>query len=210
MKEFWENMFQKIGLLWQFEPADSAIKACDLFAENGSGKILVPGFGYGRNARLFVERGLEVTGIEIAETAIRLARENGWTGPVHHGSVNDMPFDDTIYDGIFCYALIHLLNQNERRKFLKNCYNQLRKGGIMVFSVVSKEYKLYGNGRPVSKDRFRTTNGLNVFFYDSESIENDFGKFGLVEFHKLDEPFKHMENEEPMKFYLVICRKNQD
>lgn len=210
MKEFWENMFQQIGLLWQFEPADSAFRACDLFTENGFRKILVPGFGYGRNARLFVERGFEVTGIEIAETAIRLACENGLTIPVHHGSVNNMPFDDTIYDGIFCYALIHLLNQNERRQFLKNCYNQLRKGGIMVFSVVSKEYKLYGNGRPVSKDRFRINNGLNVFFYDSASVENEFGRFGLVKFHELDEPFKHMENEEPMKFYLVICRKNQD
>ena len=210
MKEFWENMFQQIGLLWQFDPADSAVTACNLFAENGFRRILIPGFGYGRNARTFVKRGFEVTGIEIAETAIRLARENGLTIPVHHGSVNDMPFDDTIYDGIFCYALIHLLNQNERRQFLKNCYNQLRKGGIMVFSVVSKDYKLYGNGRPVSKDRFRINKGLNVFFYDTASVENEFGRFGLMEFHEFDEPVKHMENEESMKFYLVICRKNQD
>ncbi|WP_406600937.1 class I SAM-dependent methyltransferase [Mangrovimonas aestuarii] len=33
---------------------------------------------------------------------------------VYCGSVVDMPFDDKPYDGIFCYALIHLLNENER------------------------------------------------------------------------------------------------
>lgn len=207
MNGFWEEKYKQIGLLWKFEPADSAIKARDLFAEKRFRKILIPGVGYGRNARLFVESGFEVTGIEISETAIQLARESGLDFPVHHGSVNQMPFNDTIYDGIFCYALIHLLNQNERRQFLKNCYNQLRTDGIMVFLVVSKEYQLYGNGKLVSKDRFRIDKGLDVFFYDSATIEKEFGRCGMMEYHEMDEPVKHLDNEEPMKFFQVVCRK---
>jgi len=208
MREFWEEMFQKIGVLWKFEPVDSAIFASDLFAQNEFQKILIPGTGFGRNAKPFFEKRMDVTGIEIAETAIRLARENGLDFPIHHGSVAQMPFDDTIYDGIYCYALIHLLNQNERRQFLKNCYNQLREGGLMVFITVSKGYtKLYENGKPVSKDRFRIQNGLDVFFYDSESIEKEFRKYGLLNYHEIDEPVKHMPNEGPMKFWMVVCRK---
>ena len=208
MNGFWENMFQKIGLLWQFEPADSAIYSRELFVRNEIRKVLIPGVGYGRNARIFTESGFDVTGIEISETAIRLARENGLDFPVHHGSVLEMPFDDTTYDGIYCYALIHLLNKNERRKFLKNCFNQLRKDGIMVFVAVSKSYqKLYGNGKLISKDRFSISKDLNVFFYDPRSIEKEFGKFGLLEYREIDEPVKHMENEEPMKFFLVVCQK---
>jgi SAM-dependent methyltransferase len=207
MSEFWENMFQKIGALWQFEPADSAIFACDLFVQNNFRKILIPGVGYGRNAKIFVESGFDVTGIEISKTAIRLARENGLEFPVHHDSVTQMPFDDSVYDGIYCYALIHLLNQNERRQFLKSCYNQLREGGIMVFVTVSKNYKMYGSGKLISKDRFRIDNGLSVFFYDSESIEKEFGSFGLTEYHEIEEPVKHMPNEDPMKFWRVVCRK---
>ena len=207
MSEFWEGMFQKIGTMWQFEPADSAIYACNLFAENDFKKILIPGAGYGRNANLFIESGFEVTGIEISATAIRLGRENGLEYKVHHGSVNRMPFDQTQYDGIFCYALIHLLNQNDRRKLIDNCYKQLRQGGIMVFTVVSKSYKLYGNGKAISRDRFRTDNGLAVFFYDQESIKQEFGKYGKMEYREIDEPVKHHENEEPMKFYRVVYRK---
>lgn len=209
MSEFWDEMFQKIGLLWQFEPADSAIYACNLFARNGLRKILIPGVGYGRNAQLFVEQGFEVTGIEISKTAIQLAHENGLVFPIHHGSVAQMPFDNSVYDGIYCYALVHLLNQKERRQFLKNCFNQLKSGGIMIFVVVSKHYKkLYNSGALISKDRFRMNRGLNVLFYDEVSIENEFGKFDLLEYCEINEPVKHLENEEPMKFYQIICRKS--
>jgi len=208
MSSFWEEKYQSIGTLWQFEPAESTCFTRDLFLKSGIRKILIPGVGYGRNARLFVESGFEVTGIEISQTAIRLARENGLEFPIHYGSVSQMPFDDTIYDGIYCYALIHLLNQNERRQFLKKCYNQLCEGGLMVFITVSKGYsKLYENGTPIGKDRFRIQNGLDVFFYDSETIVKEFGRFGLVEFTEIDEPVKHMPHEEPMKFWMVVCRK---
>ena len=208
MSEFWEEMFQKIGTSWKFEPVDSAIFVSDLFAQNKFQKILIPGVGFGRNAKPFVEKRMDVTGIEIAETAIRLARENGLNFPIHHGSVAQMPFDDLVYDGIYCYALIHLLNQSERRQFLMNCYSQLREGGLMVFITVSKGYtKLYENGKPVSKDRFRIQNGLDVFFYVSVSIEREFGEFGLIEYREIEESVKHMPNEEPMKFWMVVCRK---
>lgn len=208
MSEFWDNMFQKIGTAWQFEPADSAIFTRDIFVENGFSKILIPGVGYGRNAKPFIEKQLEVTGIEISKTAINMARESGLEFTIHAGSVNQMPFDNSVYDGIYCYALIHLLNQNDRRKLLQNCFSQLRTGGIMVFVAVSTSYtQLYENCRQISKNRYRTKNGLNVFFYDSESVQAEFGPFGLVEFVEVGEPVKHHENEDVMKFFRVVCQK---
>ena len=208
MSDFWEDKFQKIGLLWSFEPADSAIFARDLFAEKGFKSVLIPGVGYGRNAKTFIDNGFEVTGIEISETAIRLARENGLDFQIYHGSVKRMPYGKSLYDGIFCYALLHLLNQNDRRQFLKKCFDQLQPGGMMVFIVVSKENKLYGNGRPVSIDRFLIDKGLTVFFYDSATIEKEFSTYGLVDYCEIDEPVKHMPNEEPMKFWRVVCQKS--
>jgi len=208
MKDYWEQMFQQIGLMWRFEPADSTIFACNYFARHGLKKILIPGVGYGRNARIFLDNEFEVTGIEISETAISLARENGLNFPIHHGSVILMPYDTVEYDGIYCYALLHLLGRTERRKFLTACYSQLRKDGYMVFVVVSKGYtRLYGNGSIMSKDRFRMQNGLPVFFYDSSAVEKEFSDFGLIAYSEVEEPVKHMPEEEPMKFWRVICRK---
>jgi SAM-dependent methyltransferase len=204
---FWESKFREVGTMWKFEPSDSAIIALEMFKNNGIKNILIPGFGYGRNAKLFSDAGLTVTGIEISETAIQLARENGLDGMIHHGSVLNMPFDDSKYGGIFCYALLHLFSRAERKKFLCACYNQLTKGGWMIFTVVSPKAEMYGKGTLISKNRFRIMNGLNVYFYDSKAIQREFATFGLNEFRDLEEPIKFMTGHEPLHCMLVICRK---
>ncbi|MDP2113311.1 MAG: SAM-dependent methyltransferase, partial [Bacteroidota bacterium] len=73
--------------------------------------------------------------------------------------------------------------------------------------VASDKNKLFGKGKFVSNNRFMIEKGLTVFFYDSVSIQKEFSPFGLVESREIDEPVKHIENEEPMKFWLVVCRK---
>lgn len=208
MIEYWDSRFKEEGSMWKFEPSDSAIIALDLFKSNGINKILIPGFGYGRNAKLFYDNGVNVTGIEISKSAIDLAKSNGLDCLIHHGSVVLMPFDSEQYNGIFCYALLHLLNKTERRFFLKSCFNQLKSGGLMIFTVVSKQANMFGNGKLLSKDRFQIMKGLNVFFYDSESIKKEFADVGLLEFKDIDEPIKHMIGQEPLKCKFVICRKD--
>ena len=53
--------------MWGFEPAESAILVKDFFVEEKLKDILIPGIGYGRNAKIFLENGINVTGIEIDE-----------------------------------------------------------------------------------------------------------------------------------------------
>ena len=207
MSEFWDNKFQKIGTNWSFEPTDSAIQTSELFAKNNFKTVLIPGVGFGRNAKPFTESGMDVTGIEISKTAIELARENGMDFRIHHGSVLKMPLDKEKYNGIFCYALLHLFNQTDRRKIMQKCFDQLQGKGLMVFVVVTDKNKLFGNGKFVSYNRYMIEKGLTVFFYDSAAIEKEFAPFGLVEFREIDEPVKHLENKESMKFWMIVCRK---
>jgi SAM-dependent methyltransferase len=207
MADYWELRFRKEGAMWKYEPSDSAILAMELFKSNKISKILIPGIGYGRNAIIFLDNGFEVTGIEISESAIALANAKGLNCKIHHGSVTSMPFDNEQFEGIFCYALIHLLNKNERRKFLFSCFNQLKKNGIMIFVVASKQNGLYGTGKYISHDRFEISKGLKVFFYDSESITSEFGSFGIVDEKDMEEPVKFMEGQEPVMLKYVICKK---
>lgn len=209
MNEYWESRFRNEGAMWEFEPSDSAIYALSVFKSEEIREILVPGFGYGRNAMLFIDNGLIVTGIEISGSAIELARSNGINCTIHHGSVTSMPFDNKQYDGIFCYALIHLLNKTERRNFLKSCFSQLKPGGMMIFIAASKNTGLYGHGRCISKDRYEIARGLKAYFYDNDTIIKEFSDFGIVKCSDFEEPVKFMEGEEPVKLKLVICRKAQ-
>lgn len=206
--EFWESSFIDKQTMWGFEPTDSAILTKDFFLEKNMKDILVPGFGYGRNAKVFLDNGINVTGIGISKTAIELARGNGLDITIFHGSVTDMPFDDKLYDGIFCHALIHLLNDREREKFIQDCYNQLKPKGYMIFTTVSKEAPMFGKGKQLDKDYFEIMEGVKMFFYDSGSINQEFGECGLVELSEIDEQSKHTENKPPIKFIMVKCKKD--
>ena len=209
MKKYWENKFLEIGTMWGYEPADSAICTYNFFKKNNIQNILIPGVGYGRNAKIFLDGNINVTGIEISEYAIKLARKNGLDFNIYHGSVNQMPFDEQKFDGIFCYALVHLLNKNERRKLIQNCFDQLKINGYMIFVVVSKKANMYGNGKKLSADRFELMNGLNVYFYDSDSAISEFKNFGLVDVKEIDEPIKHLDNQPPLSCIMITCKRNK-
>lgn len=141
MTEFWEENFRDKQEMWGPEPVDSAVATAKLFQERNFKHILIPGFGYGRNAVPFLNHGMDVTGIEISETAIDLAKKRlGNTIEVYHGPVSAMPFDQVLYDGIFCYAPLHLLAEAERIKLIRDCYNQLKPGGYMVFITSNLNY----------------------------------------------------------------------
>ncbi|MFU2029167.1 SAM-dependent methyltransferase [Bacillus wiedmannii] len=207
--EFWESSFIEKQIMWGFEPTESALLTKDFFVEKSVKDILVPGIGYGRNAKVFIENGINVTGIEISKTAIDLAKQNGLEDVrMYHGSVNEMPFDNKLYDGIFSHALLHLLNEQEREKFIKDCYNQLKPGGYLIFTTVSKKAPMYGKGNQLDKDYYEIMEGVKMFFYDSESIKQDFNKYGLVQISEIDEPNKNVENKPSINFLMIKCRKD--
>lgn len=201
MASIWESMFKDKKELWGFEPSPSTVLIKDFFIEKGIKNILIPGIGYGRNAQIFIENDIKVTGIEISKTAIELASNHfGSELFIHHGSVTNMPFDKVQYDGIFCYALIHLLEPSEREKLIQDCYNQLAPNGYMVFVVVSKAAPMYGAGNFISKDQYEVQKGLRLYFYDKTAIVSEFGKAGLIEITEINEG---------LPFYIVKCQKSE-
>lgn len=74
MAEFWETNVQDKQMMWGEGPALSALFARDYFLKKGVTNVLIPGVGYGRNAKPFIDAGMTVTGIEVSQTAIDLAR----------------------------------------------------------------------------------------------------------------------------------------
>lgn len=201
MTEFWEQAFKDKQEMWGSEPAKSTVLTKDFFLESGVKNILIPGIGYGRNAQIFVENGMTVTGIEISQTAIDLANKHFGQGlTIYRGSVTEMPFDDKQYDGIFCYGLIYLLDKDERLKLIQDCYNQLTENGNMVFTAITKQAQTYGQGTLIDKDRYEMFGGVKIFFYDNETIKEEFGKAGLFDISEVTENYP---------FYLIKCRKNE-
>lgn len=199
MADFWEEAFKDKQEMWGLAPAQSALLAAEVFTDKGVKKILIPGVGYGRNAQVFLNKEMEVSGIEISETAIALAQKHyGDKLKIYHGSVTDMPFDNERYEGIFSHALIHLLDENDRAGFIRKCHDQLSDNGYMVFTAISKKSPTYGQGTFLSADRYEQFGGVRIFFYDEASVQKEFGAFGLTDITEVTE-------NHPM--YLITCFK---
>lgn len=206
--EFWENAFQEKQMMWGDTPTRAAVETAQLFKGHGFQKVLIPGFGYGRNAKVFLDTSMAVTGIEISETAIAIART--LFKPelrIFHGPVSQMPFDTEKYDGIFCHALIHLLDSDGRKKLIQDCYNQLASNGMMVFTAITKTASTFGTGEQISKDRFKTKDGVELFFYDDHSISEEFASYGLTAVVKIPEPVNG-NSSLTTEFWKIICQRS--
>lgn len=182
-------MFAAKHVMWGEAPVRAALFARDYFAARGARDILIPGVGYGRNAKPFLSSGMSVVGIEISETAIELARsELGLDFTIHHGSVEKMPFDDELYDGVFCYGLAYLLGAAGRAKLYADCFRQLRPGGSMIFTLISKRAPMYGQGPKLGEDSYERAPGMPMFFYDEASVARELGAYGITDVSEIDEP----------------------
>ncbi|MBD1384790.1 hypothetical protein IDJ75_05835 [Mucilaginibacter rigui] len=68
----------------------------------------------------------------------------------------------------------------------------------MVFTAISKKAETYGNGKFISKDRYEVFAGVKMFFYDRQSIIEEFKKVGLFEVTEIKETYP---------FFLIKCKK---
>lgn len=204
MTEFWESAFKNNERMWGEKPADTTWTVLEILQKRNISSVLIPGFGYGRNAKLFYDAGFEVTGIEISKTAIERARKVFKSDVIiHHGSVTDMPFDKTRYQSVYCYSLIHLLNKAERIKLIHDCYSQLKQNGTMVFVALSVNDKRFGLGEELERNTFHSPHGLNLYFYDEASIKEEFGPYNLIEAKEIDEP----EMNPKERLWMIVCEK---
>jgi hypothetical protein len=75
---------------------------------------------------------------------------------------------------------------------------------MMFFTAITKDATTYGVGQKLGVDRYRTKDGVTLYFYDTDSIRKEFGGFGLIEATKIDEA----GNGKPAtRFWKVVCKK---
>ena len=74
----------------------------------------------------------------------------------------------------------------------------------MMFTVISKDAPMYGQGPQLGQDWYEIHPGLKMFFYNAASVEGEFGAHGAVEQSKIDEP---LHNGSSFPFINVVCTK---
>ena len=191
MKDYWEDRFLTEGKIWGDLPSKTALYDRDLFKNHQVQNILVPGAGYGRNAEYFEAEGFKVTGIEISETALKTARQKNQKIIYYQGSVLEMPFSEIFYDAIYCFNVLHLFRESNRRIFVEKCLNQIKENGFVFFTVFSEQESSFGKGTSVEINTYESKPGRPIHYFTESDLKEHFKGFEVIEHGLMEDPENH-------------------
>lgn len=129
----WEGLYTANDMPW--EKGEAAPGLVDFLATNPAlprGRVLVPGCGTGHDVRAWAKAGFEVTGVDLAPSAIRLCEERtraaGLTARFQAGNFLDDPATET-FDWVFEHTLFCAINPSRRNDYVAAVQRRLKPGG---------------------------------------------------------------------------------
>ncbi len=98
------------------------------------GRILEAGAGQGKWLFYLRRKGYDVTGIEIAKSEIRAAREFDPAAPIAEGNVLHMDFPDRSFDAILSLGVVEHFEEGPQAAFAE-IRRVLKPGGLLLVTV---------------------------------------------------------------------------
>jgi SAM-dependent methyltransferase len=172
MLQYWSGRFAREGMIWGSEPSPSAEWAKAIFQDAGLNSVLVPGAGYGRNTKVF-SAGFTAYGIELSTEALRLAAEWDPATTFIAGSALE-PQLNTLVDAVYCYDVLHLFLEEERKQLIAACLAQLRTGGLLYFTCFSDEDRNNGCGPRLEPGTYEYKSGKYAHFFSEADLSSYF------------------------------------
>lgn len=103
-------------------------------------RVLEVGCGAGVDLARFAKGGAQVTGVDLATSAIDLARQNfaqqGLTGDFRVANGEALPFADNTFDLVFAHGVVQYTA--DPQALVDECRRVLRPGGEAVFQVYNR------------------------------------------------------------------------
>ena len=160
-----------------------------LFEENKVKEILDLACGTGHHSTFFAKSGYEVTGIDLSEKMLQVARKNakGISGVqfLKGGFLDVYPKLKDRFDAVICLgnSLPHLLSQKDLKKTLLNIYNLLNPGGIFILQ--NRNYdKILKKKIRFMLPNITERNGEKIVFFRILDFLKDKVVFNLVTFRQ--------------------------
>lgn len=144
IKDRWEDFHEGKGvanmaLEW---PDDYVVRFAKRWLNlPGIHKIVDMNCGAGRHTALLAELGYDVTGFDLSQAALNLARtlldKRGVTAQLQQGSSLAMPFPDSSFDALVAWRSLHVFSLDDLPKILSEMRRVVRPGGKILFSTRS-------------------------------------------------------------------------
>lgn len=205
--EYWNDYYKQS--LAKEEPSLFA-RAVAVYMER-TRKLLDVGCGNGRDSMFFLhEAGLQVTGIDISDEAIRMLNDREKENPDAIFVCDDFTCSETIYaeqyDYIYSRFSLHAINEKQESVFLENAFKALKEGGELFIEVRSVNDELYGQGVKVGNDEY-INDGHYRRFIRKELLEKKLLKTGYTIIESIEDRNLAPYGKENPEVIRVICKK---
>lgn len=138
------------------------------------GKILDLGCGHGRDSKWFADQGFQVTMFDLSPEMLEIAKHKVPEAIAIQGDMTDMNFEEASFDGIWASASILHLTKPEARQVLQDCYQILKKNGVMHCTLKKGEGE-----KEIIQNKYGQETKRFFAFYVLEEAENLFKKTGF-------------------------------
>ena len=161
----WDASYHDGPAPWDIgAPQSAVVRAAS--ADGFSGQVLDVGCGTGENALYVASLGLSVVGVDVAETALAIARQQAQDRGIEAEFVAaDALWLDRLhrtFDSVLDCGLFHTFNSDERRQYVGSLASVTQHGGtlyVLCFSDAGPET----GPHPVSQEELKAAFASNAW-----------------------------------------------
>ncbi len=167
----WEERFAKDGYLFGTEPVPFLLKH-DAFFEAGQ-SVLSIAEGEGRNGVHLAKKGLDVTGVEFAPSAVakaqKLARENNVTPQFIQSDLFEWNWPVNAFD-ITLGLFFQFTGPAERDVLWRKMRDATRPGGLIIIHGYTPKQLEFGTGGPPHAENMYVSADFRDVFADCDVL----------------------------------------
>lgn len=120
-------------------------KFCE-FEDHSGEKVLEIGCGIGTDSVEYAKHGANVTALDLGQDQVDLTKLNFKLHNLNYdeisiGNVEDLKFDDEVFDLVYCFGVIH--HTLDMQKAIDEIYRVLKKDGEAIIMIYSRGWKHY-------------------------------------------------------------------
>lgn len=163
--EVWESNYRQRGALWQ-----GAATGIPIFSPGT--RVLEAGCGNGKTLSALRQNGCEVTGCDIAASALRLARGTVPRAQLVQADVRRLPFCTAAFDAVVAVHIIGALREPDRQRAAAEIYRVLEPGGTLFFREFSIEDFRCGKGKHAENNSYIRGDGVMTHYFTASEVSS--------------------------------------
>ena len=231
MKKQWEEVYEEAPFTWY--PVEGIIRFVSRYMKKRVGinkfktkenmsEVLDLGCGNGSHIVFFAEQGFNVSGIDISEQAIEIAKawthKHGLKADLRVGDIENLPFGDESFDVIISNGVFDHISFSKAKKCVQEAFRVCKPGGYVYLTLRSTKDCEYGRGEKTDKNTFILSKGYEKgiiqHFFDLQEISDLFKDFKIfdIELYEVRFPRKfgidkaYLQSSIGLKTYIDISK----